>query len=117
MNARLLAVVVAALASVASGSVSAQANPFQKDSLNGNATLQQPAGQTASPWVRGSAVTKPAGAADAAGNKRDSLSDLSQEQALKLQMNMDRQQKAAQALSNIQKKNADTSSAITGNIK
>jgi hypothetical protein len=47
----------------------------------------------------------------------DSLSDMSQEQQLKLQMALDRRTKALQTLSNILKKTSDTSQGIIQNLK
>jgi hypothetical protein len=50
-------------------------------------------------------------------DQKDSLSDLSQEQQLKLQLLMDRMTKADEALSNALKKFGDTASNIVGNMK
>jgi hypothetical protein len=47
----------------------------------------------------------------------DSLSELSQEQQLKMQMVMDRMTKADAAASNLEKKLSETASAIIGNMK
>ncbi len=47
----------------------------------------------------------------------DSMSEMSQEQQLKLPMTRDRYSKAMQTLSNIMKKMSDTQSSITQNMK
>jgi hypothetical protein len=47
----------------------------------------------------------------------DSMSEMGEMESLRLQMAMDRMQKAMQALSNILKKISDTSAAIIGNVK
>lgn len=49
--------------------------------------------------------------------RADDLGDMSQSQQMKLQMQMDRRAKANQTASNIAKKQADTASAVTGNMK
>jgi len=49
--------------------------------------------------------------------KEDSLGDLSEEMALRMQMYMDRRAKVLQVLSNIMKKTADTADAIIANMK
>jgi hypothetical protein len=48
-------------------------------------------------------------------NGKDSLADLSEEQQLRMQM--DRMQKALEAMSNLEKKMSDTDNAIIGNLK
>ena len=48
---------------------------------------------------------------------KDSLADISQEDALKLQAAMDRRNRAVQALSNMMKKSSGTGSDITRNMK
>jgi hypothetical protein len=48
---------------------------------------------------------------------KDSLNELGEEQQLRLQMAMDRRTKFMEALSNIEKKIADTDSSIIGNLK
>jgi hypothetical protein len=52
-----------------------------------------------------------------AGGGLDSLSDLGESQQFRLQMNMDRRSKSAAILSNILKKQSDTASSITQNLK
>ncbi|MCC6807448.1 MAG: hypothetical protein IT381_08490 [Deltaproteobacteria bacterium] len=47
----------------------------------------------------------------------DSLGDLSEEQAIKMQMYQERRAKFFETLSNVMKKTADTSKAILGNLK
>ncbi len=47
----------------------------------------------------------------------DSVNEMSEEQQLKLQMQMDRKKKAQETLSNQEKKNSDTDSAIIKNMK
>jgi hypothetical protein len=47
----------------------------------------------------------------------DALSDMTQEQQLRLQMALDRRNKAAETLANIQKKISDTNQGIIQNIK
>ncbi|CAN5130101.1 hypothetical protein BH10PSE17_BH10PSE17_11190 [soil metagenome] len=123
-----------ATALAATGPACAQTNPFQKD---GPAA---PADQSkASPWTRSSTpfANRPAGTVsndlgpdnsqrkaggatsglDAARNRSDSQADLSAEQQLKAQMVSERQAKANAAMSNIMKKNSDTTQSITGNVK
>lgn len=48
---------------------------------------------------------------------KDSLSDMGEQDQLRLQMAMDRYSKAMATLSNLMQKNSDTSSAIIGNMK
>ena len=48
---------------------------------------------------------------------KDSLSDMTETQQLRMQMLMDRRSKAMETLSNLMKKNADTQSAILSNLK
>ncbi len=50
-------------------------------------------------------------------DRKDSLSDLSQMQSLRLQMYMDRRSKLYETLSNLMKKAGDTDSTIVGNLK
>ncbi len=50
-------------------------------------------------------------------DRKDSLSDLSQMQSLRLQMYMDRRSKLYETLSNMMKKAGDTDSTIVGNLK
>jgi hypothetical protein len=47
----------------------------------------------------------------------DSLDDLSEEQAMKLQMYTDRYSKFSETLSNIMKKQSESSETITANLK
>jgi hypothetical protein len=47
----------------------------------------------------------------------DTLSELSEEQQMRMQQVMDRKAKATETLSNVMKKLADTSSTIAGNLK
>ena len=53
----------------------------------------------------------------ALANSRDSLSDLSEQQQLQLQMATDRRTKALTLLSNMMRKIADTDATIIGNLK
>jgi len=48
---------------------------------------------------------------------RDNLDDMSEEQQLKMEMVMDRMQKALVAMSNLAKKESDTEKSIIGNLK
>lgn len=48
---------------------------------------------------------------------KDSLSDMSEMQQMRMQMYMDRRQKALEMLSNLLKKESDTSNSIIGNLK
>ncbi len=50
-------------------------------------------------------------------NDKDSLDDVSEEQQLKMQMMMDRMQKALEVMSNLAKKESDTEKSIIGNLK
>jgi len=52
-----------------------------------------------------------------AGDGRDSLADMSEEQQLRMQVVMDRMQKALEAMSNLAKKESDTGNSIIGNLK
>jgi len=52
-----------------------------------------------------------------AGDGKDGLADMSEEQQLKMQMVMDRMQKALEAMSNLAKKESDTGKSIIGNLK
>jgi hypothetical protein len=52
-----------------------------------------------------------------ARNRLDQMNDMGEMEQLRLQMMMDRRAKALEALSNIEKKNADTAVAIVGNLK
>jgi hypothetical protein len=52
-----------------------------------------------------------------AKNSLDSLSDLSEMTSLRLQMEMDRREKALETLSNLMKKMSDTAESIIGNLK
>lgn len=63
------------------------------------------------------AKTRQRAALDRQKDQRDSLSDLSQEQQLKMQMVMERHNKAVEALSNLMKKMSETQSSIIGNLK
>ena len=49
--------------------------------------------------------------------KKDNLNEMSEEQQLKMQLYMDRKQKASEAISNLLKKIADTEQQIIQNIK
>ncbi|MDE2421087.1 MAG: hypothetical protein KGO49_07915 [Gammaproteobacteria bacterium] len=48
---------------------------------------------------------------------KDQLSELGSEDQLKLQQEMDRQNKIKQGMSNMMKKESDTSSSLIGNLK
>jgi hypothetical protein len=63
------------------------------------------------------AATRDTAVRDAMKDKRDSLSELGQEQQLRMQQAMDRLNKANQAASNLMKKFSDTQSSIIGNLK
>jgi hypothetical protein len=73
--------------------------------------------------VRNTVVNQPASVAelnktkDEMKNKLDSLSELGEEQQLKMQMVMDRMTKADSAASNLMKKFSETSSSIIQNLK
>ena len=54
---------------------------------------------------------------NAPGDPLDSLSELSEQQQLKLQSLMDERQKAEETVSNILKKQSDTASSIASNLK
>jgi len=54
---------------------------------------------------------------DVVADQLKSLSDMSEALQIRLQMAMDRQSKARQALSNLLKKQSDTASAIVKNMK
>lgn len=56
-------------------------------------------------------------ASDAAIGQLQSLSDVSEELQMRLQMIMDRRAKLLEALSNIMKKQSDTAEAIAANLK
>lgn len=56
-------------------------------------------------------------ASDVAAGQLQSLSDLTQELQLRLQMMMDRRAKFFEALSNIMTKQSDTAAAIVANLK
>jgi hypothetical protein len=56
-------------------------------------------------------------ASDAAAGQLQSLTDVSEELQMRLQMIMDRRSKLLEALSNIMKKQADTAAAIVANLK
>jgi hypothetical protein len=53
----------------------------------------------------------------AAADKKDSLSDMSQMEQMKLQMAMDRRAKMIETLSNLMKKMSDTDNSIIKNMK
>jgi hypothetical protein len=53
----------------------------------------------------------------AARNQKDAMSDMSEEESLRLQMAMDRQSKFIQTLSNVEKKMAQTQDSIVQNLK
>ena len=48
---------------------------------------------------------------------KDQLAELGAEDQLKLQQQMDRRSKMQQSMSNIMKKESDTSSSVSGNLK
>ena len=52
-----------------------------------------------------------------AQNQKDSLSEMSEEESLRLQMAMDRQSKLMEAVSNIEKKMAETQDSTVKNLK
>lgn len=72
--------------------------------------------QTAAPRS-GSSVASTDSVYTGAKDDLDNLNGLSEEQQLKLQMLMDRRQKALDMLSNLMKKQSDTDKAIIGNLK
>lgn len=53
----------------------------------------------------------------AVGSQTDNLSDMGQQQQLRLQQTMDQKEKADQTLSNIMKKKSDTDSSVIQNMK
>jgi hypothetical protein len=53
----------------------------------------------------------------AARNQKDTMSDMSEEESLRLQMMMDRRSKFIQAMSNIEKKIAETQDSLVQNLK
>ena len=53
----------------------------------------------------------------AARNQKDTMSDMSEEESLRLQMMMDRRSKFIETLSNIEKKIAETEDSIVQNLK
>ena len=72
---------------------------------------------TAAPAVAATDAALLRQASDAAIGRLQSLSDVSEELQMRLQMIMDRRAKLLEALSNIMKKQSDTAAAIAANLK
>jgi hypothetical protein len=70
------------------------------------------AAQTGAPQVN-----KPASDSKPAAAKSDSMAEKGDEKQKKLQQHQDRHAKAANTLSNTMKKQAETQSTVTGNLK